>query len=298
MFGQFLSTTAWTLASRSDYVFQSLLAVSACHMRYLTKNAQSHQVAEHYHQVLALRSFQSALVPAKDQNHADSLVFTSMLLNLLAFAYVENDSPQASWVFSTSDSRLDWLKVCMGLKPLLYSTRRWREGSSLKPVFEASDDEWRSFTTYGMSLEGVPGQWMQMMFGNSDSAALSTPRRDFNIFREPIRILAKLRSTEPSVQNVTKFTQFIGALDPPFLELLLERDERALFVFGYWLGLMCHFEIWWGSLRVKRDFDAIRLWLQQLKLENKAGKEGEMWRVLLVELDQSCLGVQNVVNGA
>jgi hypothetical protein len=228
-------------------------------------------------------------MPAKDQDHADALVMTSMLLNILAFAYVENDSPQSSWVFSTSDSRLDWLKVAMGLKPLLYSTRPWRKESTLKPIFEASDDEWKSFATYGIALDGVPDEWMQLIFADDPSVPLSTRRRDFNIFREPVRLLAKLRHTEPSMENVFKFTQFIGSLDPPFLQLLLDREERALFVFGYWFGLMCPFEIWYCSRRVKRDFHAIRLWLRQLKLENRAGKEGELWKILLEELDESCL---------
>jgi len=65
---------------------------------------------------------------------------------------------------------------------------------------------------------------------------------------------------------------------------LYDRNEKALWLFGYWLGLMCRFEgMWWSDKRAKRDFMAIGLWLKLRRLTERPGAEGEMWRRLMDE---------------
>lgn len=63
-----------------------------------------------------------------------------------------------------------------------------------------------------------------------------------------------------------------------FRALLCDRDERALWLLGYWLGLMSRFEgLWCCDKRVRRDYKAMRMWLEQAKVTIRPGVEGEHW---------------------
>ena len=107
-----------------------------------------------------------------------------------------------------------------------------------------------------------------------------------DVFRSKVIILAKLRDLEPVHSNVFQNLKFLGKVQEEFRALLYQRDQRALWLFGYWFGLMCRFEgVWWCNKRVKRDYRAIRMWLQQLHLTERPGIRGEIWREMMKEFD-------------
>ncbi len=105
---------------------------------------------------------------------------------------------------------------------------------------------------------------------------------DESCLREPVRILAELRLLSPQQANIMLYVQFIGKIDNNFLRLLSNRDKRALWALGYWLGLIGCLGMWWCDRRVLRDWTAIRdFLLQQDILEGEADDEKEMWQQLM-----------------
>ena len=61
-----------------------------------------------------------------------------------------------------------------------------------------------------------------------------------------------------------------------------------MWLFGYWLGLMCRYDgIWWCERRVRRDYQAVRMFLDKLRLSERAGEDGLYWKDMMQELEQA-----------
>lgn len=304
------------------YLYNTVLAVAACHLRHHSPNPSRHQQAEHFRQYLALRDFQGALSPpigTLGPNEVGPVILGAVLLNLITFVLPADEDPapaatagtvadlSMSWVFSERTNRLDWLAVQFGLKPLLMETRLSRRGISLGPIFDTADDQRGAFSKGGLGPDHrVPDVWLPA-FGlppdqpcqdnQGESQCPSPPKRmqdwsaeEMNqfLFETPLRALAVIRNVEPVEANIYVYLQFAGTLEPEFRLRLYERDEKALWTFGYWLGLMCRFEyIWWCGRRVRRDFTAIVIWLRGCGVTARPGEEGLLWRAMIEDLEDS-----------
>jgi hypothetical protein len=106
-----------------------------------------------------------------------------------------------------------------------------------------------------------------------------------NVYSMPVFILSLLKNLPVNPENVFKMVQFATKLSPQFRDLLEARDERALYLYTYWLGCMCRYRgTWWSEGRVNRDYATISKYLQALELETRPGPEGRMWQMLMSEL--------------
>ncbi len=208
---------------------------------------------------MALRSYQAELarpLNAHTQDGIDILILAAMFINLFAFVLPpeEDASPMAesmadtrmSWVFSTREDRLRWLSIQLGLKPLLLATRPWHDGTSLKPLFKASDDEKGTFSRKDGSMAGVPPSWL-LVFGlqqdGDDIVSQAEAQMNRRLFREPLRLLAKIRRLEPSKNNMFRYLQFIGRLEPEFRDKLYVRDEKVDPVLGMSVERPCELNL-------------------------------------------------------
>ena len=240
-----------------------MLAVSASHIRRLEPHVGSHRLAEVDHWHKALATFQKELQTPMRQDNCDPVLLTSMLLNVMSFAYIESRDPKDSWVFSTAPDRLDWLNIQVGMIPLLVNSRPFRSTSILEPLFEHSDDGTGA-------LRGVwvmePGEDFLASIhpGFASLCGLTTlehPER--SPYFLPLRLLTPMLDLPRTLDNLMKFVNFIGSIREEFLGLLRQNDERALLILGYWFGLMCGIEKWWCEDRVRRDCRAICMYLEE-----------------------------------
>ena len=111
----------------------------------------------------------------------------------------------------------------------------------------------------------------------------STNDNNNNVFRLPALVLLQLRVLEPVSSNIFKNSQFLGKVQGPFRDRLHEGDPRALWLVGYWLGLLCRYEgVWWCEGRARRDYKAVCARLEGMKLAE--GAEGEVWKEMMGEL--------------
>lgn len=272
-----LSPSIWHLSCQYPHLLSAILAVSACHLSHTTPNASAYRIAECELTSTALGLFRSAIgQPLGSLSGSDAALLTSMMLNTLAFAAVDRvDDPTASWVFSDDENRLDWLELQLGLKTLLLATRPFRSGSILHPVFAASELGHRDLST---SQDGRDGDSMLRFIPDPDSVS---GQKDLV---EPVTILAQIRGFPPSPEHIFRYVQFIRTVEPRFIRRLYCRDERALWIFGHWLGLISRIPgMWWCMKRAQRDRAAIRDLLQRSGVCEREGMEGFVWKQWMEE---------------
>lgn len=264
------------------FLMDSIFALSASHLRFKSASNASHRVAEHFQQALAIKNFQGALASPLDQQTADALLLTAMFLNLLSFSAVEDEDIGNSWVYSSHPDRLGWLSLSLGMKPLIYATETFRENTILNWMFDSSDDEAKSF--HGswelMHLHDVPPHWLDLVGLTRDS------QPDAKFFH-PIRILSETNKLEPSPKNFFLYVNMIGSLDVDFRSDLERRHETAMWLMGYWLGLLLRYDFWWLRKRVRRDFRAVCRKLMENGVKDRPGAEGAMWRKLMDDLEKA-----------
>jgi Fungal specific transcription factor domain len=298
------SQTILSLSKSHPLIRSTILAIAACHLRHISPGVLAHRIAEHFQQSLALQDFQAALNTPREQlgqTGVDALMLSATLLNIVAFALPESEAEteEMSWVFSPRQDRLGWLALQAGLRPLLLSITAYRDKtlSFLGPIFfEGKKDSWE-FTKMHHGLEGVPERWIAVFELDGSGLGCDVVEASYTnssaVYRAPVTILTHLRNLEPVQSNVFKNLQFLGKIQREFRALLFERDERALWLFGYWLGLVCRYNgVWWCEKRARRDHRAVYMWLQKLHLTERPGTEGELWREMMKELELAPVFVQ------
>ncbi|KAK4442550.1 sterol uptake control protein 2 [Podospora aff. communis PSN243] len=268
-----LNPALWDLSCRHSHLLASVLAVSACHLSNHTPDPLSHHVAECTLTSTACRLFRNAVsqIPTNPAE-SDALLLSAMMLNTLAFAAVDDPSAvHKSWVFSDDEDRLDWLSIQLGLRPLLMATSPFRSLSLLQPLFAAS------------VCTREEGEEIAQVENDTDES----DEDDGNPLSGPMKVLKMISLLPPCEENLFRYVQFIGALEPEFVQLLRRRDEHALWMFGVWLGLIGRLpRMWMFRKRVRRDRAAIRQFLERREVCEREGRQGAMWRERMEEYDR------------
>ncbi|RMZ88275.1 hypothetical protein DV736_g4506, partial [Chaetothyriales sp. CBS 134916] len=314
------SDTLIELSKSHSLVRNALLAVTASHLRHVSPGVLQHRIAEHFQQTLAIHDCRKLIsVPPAElgQSGVNILMLSTVLLNMLAFTLPESDittgsrsrsepDPSTSWVFSPHENRLGWLALQAGTRPMLRAADAYFEPAMnlLSQIFlRPGDNSWTQ-RRLSHSLEGVPAKWIKFLSldgsthdGTGNPCEIPggpitriTPELYGNIFRPAVVALSRSLNVPRHDFNIFKDLPFLSKVHSELRTLLYLRDERALWLFGYWLGLMSRYEgLWWSEKRVRRDYKAIRMWLDQAHVISRPGAEGEMWREMMVEFDNAAV---------
>jgi hypothetical protein len=275
--GQPLDAQFWDLACRNNFLISTMLAVSACHLRHHTPNPAPHYIAELGQESVAISVLKSAIALPLHKEHADALLFTAVMLNAVTFAFVESLVPSTSWVFSNSPDRLGWLDLQLQFKRLEEVTSQFRDSSLIPPILNEADSQApHSGHTDDVAFDQLPAAWKMLIAGKDT--------HNYRVCRKPLLALAKLKFLEPNCHNSFAYFGLIKELEGGFRNLLFEKDPPALWIFGYWLGLLGRLDIWWCSRRVERDWAAVLSFLREKELTQCPGDEGGMWQSLISEL--------------
>jgi hypothetical protein len=270
--GQPFQPKLWDLACQHTFLLSTVLAASACHLRHHSANQGPYHIAELHQGLVAIRALKSTLAAPLTKERADAVLCAAIMLNGINFASVKSQTASASWVFSDSPDRLDWLDWQLGFRKLEEATSQFLESSLLWPLMNAAGHGPIKDRSNDMCFDQVPPTW-RMLIGD-----------DHHSYYGPVQMLAELRICEPLRSNALKYFGFINKLGNRFRDLLFQRDQRAIWVFGYWLGLIGRLGIWWCSRRVQQDWAAVVLFLQGEGLQQRPGDEGWMWQQLIADL--------------
>ncbi|KAH7134736.1 hypothetical protein B0J13DRAFT_641379 [Dactylonectria estremocensis] len=226
------------------------------------------------------------------QPDVNVLLLSAVLLNILALSLPESETSEvsSSWVYSLREDRLGWLAMQAGLRPLILSVSGREENLKntmdfLNRVFlGAGCGSWK-LVKATHDLVGVPDNWVRV-FGLDRNLEDENLVNLNDIFRVPVIVLARLRHLEPVRRHVLIHFMFLGKIKAEFRNMLFTRDERALWLLGYWLGLMRRFKgLWWCDKRVERDYQAILTWLRHLRLADRPSAEGQLWGEMMNEIE-------------
>lgn len=290
------------VASSSPVLTKTLIALSASHLRRICPTRQ-HRIAEHHHQSTALRDCRQLMtIPADALGQAgvNALSLSALLLNMLAFALEEAEDEfdmHRSWVFSEYENRLGWIILQEGLRHLLRSAGGWHVQPTidfLTQTFVGGPDEIpRTWIT--SEIADIPDKWREF-FGIDDTVvngfrqSISAASRG-GIFYPAVNALLKMPRPKVGVK-VFHFFPFLLKVNSNLRAFLYARDDKAIWLMGYWFALMSHCaELWWFHARVRRDYLAVRLWLRQACVTEREGREGELWRDMMEELDTAAHAV-------
>lgn len=230
------------IARRAPYLLHSILAISARHLSFLQPMVNKYEIAATIHYQHALTSYSCQLQLAFDAENIDSIIGCGYLQTILAFENISRSSSEAD----DGNGAVAWLRTMQGIKLLQssYNILPYLEQSIWLPVFLESggweesncqhmgepDDSWASATSRSLhSLCEVP----------FDSSCSENP------YQQPLKGLCQLIRSDESHEMIGRFMVFIGRLPDKFIQLVLQRDPRAMLLMTYWFALICRIDQWW-----------------------------------------------------
>lgn len=230
------------IAQRAPYLLHSILAISARHLSSLQPEVNKYEVAATIHYQHALTSYSRQLQLAFDAKNVDSIIGCGYLQTVLAFENISRLSPEAD----EGNGAVAWLRAMQGIKilqssynfsphlqqsiwlPVFLESGGWEE-SNCQHIDEA-DDSWASTTSRSLhTLCEVPFD----------------PSCNENPYLQPLKRLCQLIHSDESHQAIGRFMAFIGKLPDQFIQLVLQRDPKAMLLMTYWFALICRIDQWW-----------------------------------------------------
>jgi hypothetical protein len=168
----------------------------------------------------------------------------------------EKYEPADSWVFSSDPTALNWLLIQGGINCILAHAAPYLEQSIWLGVFMESEDEHHTFDNHTPGREGLHAG-----LANLCDIDDTTTEND-NPYHWPLRLLSPMLKLEATGKNIGILGFFIARLSPEFINLLLQKDTKALVILCYYLGKMCLLKHWWIHSRSWSECRAICMYLE------------------------------------
>jgi hypothetical protein len=216
------------------------------------QNASLH----HWHHATTL--YQHILSGSIPPSHRDAIWATGVHLGAASFWYLESNDPCAAWPLKASEpGDLAWMKIGEGKRHLWRIADPTREDSVFRRVLARktgpcpTPPEWM----VGGDISLVPEK-VKTMFGITSRSS-----KENNIYHLPVLILSRIQHLRLSHGNVLDFLYFTAFITPQFLELLEDKDPKAVFLLGWWYSMCVDGTLWWMTRRARVEGEAVRIWL-------------------------------------
>ncbi|KAI1108447.1 hypothetical protein F5Y14DRAFT_83733 [Nemania sp. NC0429] len=245
------------LAFTSPLLMHTILAMARIHDLVLDPSQCSRTtplVYHWYHAVASMRRHLSKPIPPAER---DMVWISSNLIGISSIAYGDVPSPEEAWPLRPpSPADLSWFTLCDGQKLIAELTDPMR----LDSAFYLPAKEMRDLCSWvrglgKMSTEakeclvtGMPRRF-ERFFGISSERPVSLSADGVNDDDNPYYAAAKLASElfqlELDQENFLMHIYFVRALDAPFRDLLIRKDEKAMLLLLYWYAKICDRRLWW-----------------------------------------------------
>ena len=238
------------LAQEAPFLLHAIQAYSLHHLYYLNPTNRHYKESATYHRQRGLQMYLHELNGLIAPHNMDAIFATCMIFAVLA--YVTEDTPEKSFVFSDDPSSITWMSVqfgFLGLKNLrdlqpYMSTSIWHV-----LLRESSEQSFYYDTRTG--VDGLSSLFVELC-GMDESST-----NDNNPYHAALRLCMSIMDVDVRLENFTKFISFPGRMRPEFFNLVRKKDPVALLLVSYWLSRMCALEQWWCTNRVKGECLAI-----------------------------------------
>lgn len=242
------------LGFQTPYLLHAVLGVAAIFLRFGNPDDKTNHVLEAYHWQRALKLYQTELQSSVQKHNMDGLLSTCMMMGALSFSDASYN-PIDSWLFSSKPSDLNWLLVQGGLRYLLESCHPWLVDSMWWDFFMETKEQ-----NFEGMCEGRPDFFKPEI---SDLCGIDeTSTEDNNPYYWPVRMLSIYLDMETTNDNFSSLCGFMGRLLPPYINLLLQKDERAILLLGIWEAKMCESKTYWTNHRLLSECIATCMFLE------------------------------------
>jgi hypothetical protein len=254
--------TTLALAVEKPYLMHAVNGVAADHLCHLLPASQhpvqhrQSQLASYHHWQRAFRMFRNELANGPTRQNMDALMSTVMLTCVHQFMLAEAvPDASKSFLFAPEEKRraeLRWLQIHHGYTALQAALGRQLWTSMWNPVFLDSDVKRMSTSI----LTPDAGDESHKMFLELCEITPASSRKN-NPYYEALQFLLVLRKLPAGGNRFNKLVVFVAVVEDKYLELLLQRDARALVILAHWLALMTEVNQWWISGRCRSECVAI-----------------------------------------
>ncbi|KAM5385746.1 hypothetical protein ACJZ2D_000945 [Fusarium nematophilum] len=274
------------IAFRNPYLMHTMLSVATAHERYQDMPANSKRTRVerlHSHQCAVL--FNRKLSRPIDLSQRDALWATAALLGMVAIASFDAATAEDAWPLRPSNpSDMEWFRLNEGKKVV------WNLADPLRPgsIFRAMAREYSQMHIElpPTGAEGVPAALAEIC----GLGALSDSEN--NSYFVAAHLLARLESHSHSESRNLRVLSFVSQSQPPFRDLLQNKDAVALLLLALWY-MRAAGVLWWIEERARVEYRAIRLFLERFH-----GDDARVPRLLQLMPEYMCKVTTGPVPGS
>lgn len=209
------------------------------------------------HWDLATTLFHRILSQPLPPAYRDAMWATAVHLGAASFWYVESSDQDVVWPLKpTEPSDLSWMKIGKGKQFLWRITDPMREDGMFHEVLKQRPHLVPPQWTDGQDT-GFISERMKRLFGIDNAST-----KDNNTYLVAVAILSRIRHMTLTHANALDFLHFTSFITPEFVTLLEEKDQRAVFLLGWWFSLVERGDLWWMVRRARIQGEAVRTWLR------------------------------------
>lgn len=236
----------------------TLMHDSSLSLPYSTSQSATLQRKSLYHWDQATTLYHRILNGPISPSHRDAIWATGVHLGAASFWYLESDDPYTVWPLKPSEpGDLSWMKIGEGKRHLWRIADPTREDSVFRRVLArnhgpcTTPPDWMQNNDISLVPESV-----KIIFGITPLSS-----KEDNVYHLPVLILSRIRHLQLSHGNVLEFLYFTAFITPEFLELLEQKDPKAVFLLGWWFQMCRNGTLWWMTRRARVEGEAVRIWL-------------------------------------
>ena len=220
--------------------------------------------AFHFYQGTTL--FKKRLSGPINPSERDALFFSSLLLSIVTFYYVDACTPEEAWPLKPSSALdLNWIAMTNGKAEIWRVTKT---AGRVPSVFDNLPKDNLVTFAPSPSLEALPPSFIAL-FGLDDPT--SSPAT--NPYHFTATALAQFLPIACPETTLLAFISYTADIDSGIRRLLHMKDARALLLIAYWYALVCQMRIWWISKRTAIECQAICLYLERYHSQNSTIQE-------------------------
>lgn len=242
---------------QSPLLMHTILAMARIHDLVIDPSESNRATSLMYHWYHALSSMRRYLSKPIPLAERDMLWVSSSLIGISSIAYGEAPSPEEAWPLRPpSPADLSWFTLCDGQKLIAELTEPMRADSAFYlPAKEMRDlVSWvkglgkTSTEAKECSLTGMPRRFERFFDISSSRPITFAPDRvnDVNnLYYAAAKLASELFQLDLDEENFLMHIYFVRALDAPFRDLLIRKDEKAMLLLLYWYAKICDRRLWW-----------------------------------------------------
>ncbi|KAI7360196.1 hypothetical protein KC320_g222 [Hortaea werneckii] len=239
---------------KAPYLLHALLAYSASHLSRLHPEQPKYSEAAKTHFTRSLQAYSTELVYELERGNANALLSASGILAKLSFI----NTPVLSNEKMSAPPVPAWIRSMQGVRTimstptlrkqleegLLGEVVRYYTGSALVPVTLCRSDDGQVLHT--ALIHALRSLCLRpATTTHSPAAVVGGSSLPLNTYTAVLDRLERLMLCELKNETVDPMLAFIATLEPSFLELLEQHDERASLILAFWCTRIGVIGQWW-----------------------------------------------------